>query len=192
MTALTKKLSAPTLKDRLQKVSNPPTGSLSQRVAQRLQTQQLKSEQCLLLDVSGSMAEDCGDGRPKIEALKEIVKDFPGARKFCFSSDCRETAGVFFSAGSTNLSGAFETIKRAGIRHCVLITDGMPDSEPAALQAAAGLRIDIIYVGPPPEPPFLAALARRTGGQYGAGSLAQQKQIAAQVKTLLALPAPKR
>lgn len=189
MTSLIKKLDAPSLKDRLQKLQSGAGGPLAQRVAQRLNTQRVE-EQCLLLDVSGSMAEDCGDGRAKIDALKEIARDFAQVKQFCFSYDCVQGAPRA-AAGNTDMAGAFATIKARGIRHCVLITDGIPDSEPAALAAASGLKIDVIYVGPPPEPPFLARLARASGGQYGAGSLAQQKQIAQQVKTLLALPNPK-
>jgi hypothetical protein len=190
MTALIKKLNAPTLRDRLQKLPAGNGGPLAQKVAQRLYTQRVEREECLLLDVSGSMAEDCGDGRAKIDALREIARDFAHVRQFCFSCDCVESRPAA-AGGNTDMALAFSTVKARGVRHVVLITDGMPDSEPAALAAAAGLKIDIIYVGPPPEPPFLARLAALTGGQYGAGSLAQQKQITAQVKALLALPAPK-
>jgi len=191
MTSLIKKLNAPSLKDRLQKLPAGAGGQLAQKVAQRLSTHRVEKEQCLLLDVSGSMAEDCGDGRAKIDALKEIVKDFPSTRKFRFDDRCEELVPTS-PGGSTDMANAFETIKRAGIKHAVLITDGIANSESAALHAAAGLKIDVIYVGPPPEPPFLAKLAGLTGGQYGAGSLAQQKQIAEQIKSRLALPAPKR
>lgn len=184
MSSLVKKLNAPSLKDRLQKLPAGAGGELARKVAQRLHAHSIASEQCLLLDVSGSMAEDCGDGRSKIAALKEIIMDFPNTRKFCFDHRCEEVAPSA-PGGSTDMAGAFIYVKARGIKHCVLITDGIPDSEPASLQAAGGLKIDIIYVGPPPEPPFLAKLAGLTGGQYGAGSLAQQKQITQRVQTLL-------
>jgi hypothetical protein len=175
----------PSLSDRLRAVQpgGGPAGSLRERVARRLHARQARG-QCLLLDVSGSMAEDCGDGRPKIEALKAIARDFPRTRQFSFSSVCVE-APPSHAGGNTDMAGAFATLKRAGITHCVLITDGIPDSEDAALREATGLTIDVIYVGPPPEPPFLARLARATGGQYGAGSLARPQEIEQRVQRLL-------
>jgi len=191
MSELVKKLNAPSLKERLQKLQAGAGGPLAQRIAERLNIYRATVEQCLLLDVSGSMAEDCGDGRSKIFALNEIVGDFLSARKFYFATHCIESqiAGSC-AGGTTDMAGAFIYVKQHGIRQAVLITDGIPDSEDAAFRSAVGLQIDIIYVGPPPEPPFLIRLARATGGHYGAGSLAQQKQIVDRVKSLLALPAP--
>lgn len=141
-------------------------------------------EQCLLLDVSGSMGEDCGDGREKIEVLKIIAKEFPRTRQFSFSHRCAETPPDK-AFGGTDMTGAFRFIKTHGIRHCVLITDGIPDNPQTALQEAQGLTIDIIYVGPLPEPVFLSQLAAATGGQYGSTSLSKQKEIEHRVQQLL-------
>lgn len=182
MANLIKTWQAPTLKDRLAKIK-APAGSVAHRVAQQLHAN-AQSKQCLLLDVSGSMAENCGDGRAKIAALIEIVRDFPGTRQFSFASSCAECAPSV-AGGSTDMALAFHTIKQNSITHAVLITDGVPDSVSKALDAASGLKIDIVYVGPPPEPPFLALLAQLTGGQYGAGNLAQQKQLAQRLTLLL-------
>lgn len=159
------------------KLSN---GSLATRLAQRLH---LKS-QCLLLDTSGSMDESCGDGRSKLAVLKLLARDFAETRTFCFNDGCEETQPRK-AEGMTNMAGAFYTIKAAGITHAVLITDGQPDSAEAALDASSGLKIDIMYVGPMPAPPFLAHLAARTGGSYGATSLSQQQQVTQQIKLLL-------
>ena len=155
-------------------------GSLATRLAQRLH----QKSQCLLLDTSGSMEEDCGDGRSKLAVLKVMARNFSETRTFCFNDDCEETAPRR-AIGMTNMAGAFSTIKAAGMTHAVLITDGQPDSAEAALDAAAGLTIDIIYVGPMPAPPFLAHLAARTGGTYGATSLSQQQQVTQHVRLLL-------
>ena len=178
-------LNAPSLAERLRgkSLTSAPGGSLAARIAERLKGRS-KQSQCLLLDVSGSMESNCGDGRSKLAALKAIAQEFLGTRQFSFSDECVERPPQY-AESNTNMARAFATIKSAGITHVVLITDGQPDSEDAALRAAVGLTIDIVYVGPQPEPPFLARLAQLTGGQYGAGSLAQQKQIEQRVHQLL-------
>jgi hypothetical protein len=92
-----------------------------------------------------------------------------------------------FHAAGTNMSGAFNALRRAGITHAVLITDGMPDSPDAALLAAEGLKLDIFYVGPQPVPAFLGDLARRTGGAFGATTLrgSTDHQLTSAVRALL-------
>lgn len=161
---------SPTLAERLKKHIQPHTQPLP--------------TQCLLVDVSGSMLEDCEPGKMKITAVKQICRDFPGVRQFSFSMECKEEPPDR-ALGSTNLAGAFIFIKEKGITHCVLITDGYPDSETDAMIQAKGLTIDIIYVGPPPAPQFLARLAQATGGQYGSGNLTQTKAIEQKLQLLL-------
>lgn len=179
----------PSLIDRLKRSSGITargwsTLSLKERVAQQLQAR-TSPTQCLLLDCSSSMDEDCGNGQRKIDALKEIVCEFPCTRQFSFGSTCVECAPTKAS-GSTNMAEAFYTIKTHKIEHCVLITDGLPNSEEAALREAAGLTIDILYVGPPPPPAFLGRLAKATGGQYGVSNLIKRQEITQQVTLLLA------
>ena len=139
---------------------------------------------CLLLDRSGSMAAPCGDGRSKLAALQDIASDFSYLPQYSFSFDC-QLGPPLTAHGGTNLAGALATIKAAGFYYCILITDGKPDSAAAALNAAEGMTIDIIYVGPAPAPQFLADLARITGGAYGAGSLGAPRAVTQQVQLLL-------
>lgn len=158
--------------------SDPVINAVLQKVTAKYRT--------LLLDFSYSMDESVGDGsyKTKVQALREIIREFPNTRKFSFGTSCSE--GVWEQpSGGTNMALAFETVKNADIREIVLITDGMPDSEEAALRAAQGLKIDIVYVGPQPSPPFLARLAQVTGGTFGAGSLAEPKLLTEKVKQLL-------
>ncbi len=150
----------------------------------------VRRQQALLLDCSASMREDAGEGKTKWEALRSLLPQFGPARRFAFGSRCLETAALPQPNGSTDMADAFATLKRAGIRHAVLITDGEPDDENAALREARGLRLDIFYVGPPPAPPFLARLAKATGGTAHTSSLrdAAAKRLVARVKEILALP----
>jgi hypothetical protein len=150
-----------------------------------------RREQCLLLDCSGSMAGPVADewGSPsKHEAMRALLPQFGVTRRFAFSDGCAESPRLPAPDGSTNMAGAFAALKAAGIRHAVIITDGEPNDERAVLRAAAGLRLDIIYVGPPPEPPFLAALARACAGTAQSASLKQPAQIAKKVREVLMLP----
>lgn len=132
------------------------------------------SATALLLDVSGSMRWSCGNGLLKIDELWNLVAKFPNVRRFTFSTTCKEIPrGTTEPAGGgTCLHGALYEVSRAGVTHAVLVTDGLPDSEPAALEAArkTGIRLDIFYVGPDPAPGFLRDLANSTGGQYGRAS----------------------
>ncbi|MCI0350608.1 MAG: VWA domain-containing protein, partial [Acidobacteriales bacterium] len=88
---------------------------------------------------------------------------------------------------NTGMAGAFLTIKAASIQHAILITDGLPDDERTALLAARGLKLDIFYVGPPPQPDFLRKLAAATGGSFASTTLKEQErpQLQARIRGLL-------
>lgn len=129
---------------------------------------------CLLLDVSGSMAESCEPGRSKIEALREIVITLRCAAIYAFAdraAPCAATA-IPEPGGQTMMSLAFQRAKRDRHTACVLITDGLPSElEDDVLRAAAGLRIEIFYVGPSPKPAILDRLARAGKGTAHQSSL---------------------
>ena len=118
----------------------------------------------LLLDTSGSMIEDAGDGVSKIDALKVVARTVRAQNSYEFSDSCRRVAGGIFDSlypgGGTLLGAAFAALKHDGICHVVLITDGLPQDPDTALREAQGLKLDIFYVGPEPRPAFLDALAR--------------------------------
>lgn len=157
----------------------------------------LPDSSCLLLDVSDSMDSPVNkyDGPSRIEELRKLAADFTDIRRFTFSDSCDElprSHDVGGTQGGTNMGHAFEHVKRKGIKHAVLITDGQPDSESHALREAVGLKIDCFYVGPDPAPEFLERLARVSGGQYGKASLERLLELKAAVKERLMLAAPKR
>ncbi len=147
---------------------------------------------CLLLDCSGSMRESCDNYVSKIDELWKLVGQFPGVRRFAFSHNCQEIpqGKVQAAGGGTNMAAAFSFVKAQGIKHAVLITDGMPDDAAAAIKHADGLKVDIFYVGPDPAPPFLKQLSTATGGQYGQATFGSgSKSLASAVRGLLEAPA---
>jgi len=157
------------------------TQQLVDRMAQKYN--RTPSDKCLLLDISSSM-----DEYGKIDKLRDLADDFKGVRRFVFSDRTRElrpTEMVPCTEGGTGMHSAFEYVKKAGIRHCVIITDGMPDLEDEALKAAIGLRVDIYYVGPEPAPDFLRKLAEGSGGKYGTASLDDLKELGTSIKGLI-------
>lgn len=151
------------------------------------------NESCLLLDISGSMNEYLGANQTKIDELRRLAQDFKDVRRFEFSTMCDElppTSQVSARGhGGTNMANAFDVIKGKGVKHCIILTDGMPDNPNSALGSSKGLRIDVFYVGPDPAPDFLRQLATSSGGTYGKDTLQARKALTAKVRALL--PAPK-
>ena len=155
---------------------------------------------CLLLDVSGSMgitvpSEEPGFEPRRIDLLFKAVKETPecaGLRAYAFSTRCQMLevipADDYEPHGGTDLALAFDTVKNAGFFHAILVTDGEPDSPAAALQAALGMKLGIIYIGNPPVPSFLEDLAKATDGTF---AIADMRSIAQLEEALIkALPAP--
>jgi hypothetical protein len=144
---------------------------------------------CLLLDTSGSMDEECEPGVPKIAALRQLVTQLPAVQTYAFASGCRriEPSQIPDPFGSTNMAGAFDCVKSDGYASAVLITDGEPDDDAAALESARGLTLEIFYVGPPPKPAFLDELAALTGGQAHSGDLRRsgRQELETKIRGLL-------
>lgn len=144
----------------------------------------------LLLDSSGSMREELPPNRDGITetkwtALRNIVRTFQGAEIFSFS-DSWVKGLAEGPCGGTNMAHAFTKMREANRRQFVLITDGMPDCEQRTLETAAGLAIDIIYVGPEPRPEFLDRLANAVGRSITSEDLSDAKAL---TQRLLALEA---
>ncbi|HSW65375.1 MAG TPA: hypothetical protein VLH56_19010 [Dissulfurispiraceae bacterium] len=154
-----------------------------------IKEKQAVKARCLLLDTSGSMSGHCDDGRTQIAALRQLVEDFPGERKFIFNDVCYESTTIPAPDRGTSLCLALGTIKSQGITHAVLMTDGAPTDtggDPENVyRAAEGLRLDIFYVGPGEPPPLLIELAKRTGGTFGASNLKETKALSQQIRGLL-------
>lgn len=155
-------------------------------------------EVMLLLDTSGSMGSPINMAEPKtrIEGLREAVVEvkqsgscpmiaFGGG----FGQDVRFVDDVPNPAGGTPMHAAIDLAKTYGATRIVIISDGMPDSRPAALESAKnfGGRIDVVFIGTESDyengRQFLEELAKMSGGKT---SLADFKQLAGKVVALLA------
>lgn len=129
----------------------------------------------ILADVSTSMDGLIGSKR-KIEILREALSSiWPTAEEthlIGFSSlpiHLPDPQSIPTPSGSTALHLAIESAKSFSPSRTVIISDGRPDDEMAAIAATDTLtgQIDVIYCGPEDDTQailFLQRLARRTGG----------------------------
>jgi hypothetical protein len=157
----------------------------------------------LLADCSSSMAEAAG-GRTKAailrEALDSVWPDCPGAVLIAFGSTAQAVGSpseLPSPAGGTALHLALEAATAHRPRRSVVISDGRPDSEDAALDAAAGLPglIDVIYCGPDSDATaldFMRRLARTGGGRVVIRDVVRMARpaLGPAVREMLGLPAP--
>lgn len=157
------------------KVNKATTSAVGSSLLGRIKQINETAKHNLLIDVSGSMEEEVyEEGKSRYEhttkraILEDLLKKLPeGITKFAFSQNVVEFKGDLpFEGQGTRMANAFMEMKSRGKREIVLITDGMPDNKQTALQESKGLKIDIIYIGPQPQPDFLAKLAGRTGGSF--------------------------
>ena len=155
----------------------------------------------VLCDTSGSMAaRDSVGGRSRYDQacneLASLQTNMPGKIGVISFSDqvmfCPDGTPLYFGGG-TDLAGALQYAKIAdvpnsGIRF-IVISDGEPSSESAALKVAHTYhsRIDVIFCGDerfPTGRDFLQRLAKASGGQAVTASAV--KGLAASVTKLLA------
>lgn len=156
-----------------------------------------RQQAILVCDVSGSMdTRDAGNGQRRIDALRAIVEDlrrqFPAMQVIAFASSAQVCPGPLPEPhGGTALHLALDLAMQIvnSQSRIILISDGEPDSESAALQSARHLpRLDVFYVGPEGGvgESFLRRLADQCGGQYQATTLNQPRQIQQKIAGLLA------
>lgn len=179
--------------------------SLSQKLAKGLEQIIAKKDfqkKIFLLDVSGSM-ENYVDDNSKLDHLRNIMKDYPEARKVCFSSDvyCNiDRDGNLdcdipqFASGTTDLARAIRylrTMKRP--ERIVLISDGEPDDQYSAMHEAVqfSVPIDIIFIGKKGSSGerFMINLAKNTNGKEftieDKSNVNFQKQLSVKIAGLL-------
>jgi hypothetical protein len=160
------------------------------------------SDTILLLDTSGSMNEyirgEEGLEQRKIDLLFQAVKDTPecqGLRAYSFNSTAHHLEFIpesgFQGFGGTAMHSAFDLAKKDGHFNAILVTDGEPDSERLALDAAIGMRLGIIYIGNPPVPHFLEELAKATDGTFQIADMRTVGQLEDAIRHALPPPDPK-
>lgn len=155
----------------------------------------------VLADVSGSMQELAGQ-RAKHqllqEALDSVLPQVAGAHVVAFNAYpvvLPPAAPLPYPAGGTALDLALDAARGLQPGRTIVISDGQPNDEHAALAAADRCpgRIDVIYVGPDCDEvaiAFMRRLARTGGGIMVVHDLRRRHQLAlaSTVRTVLALP----
>lgn len=153
-------------------------GAVSRKNNQSLAASFLSVECLVMVDVSASMNDrDAGNGQSRFEAaveqLKRLQNENAGQIAVCAFSNRAEfcPSGIpYFQGGMTDLCAALNMMKMAdacGIK-LVLISDGEPNDEEAALKLAEKFtsKIDTIFVGSETGSgrEFLRRLSAATGG----------------------------
>lgn len=130
----------------------------------------------VLADCSGSMADFVGSFHMSKwdhlqVALKDVVTSYPAIRIVAFDSVSKVVANpseLPYPSGSTDLAGALKLAAQWKPQKTIVISDGLPDNERAALKIADSMTgaIDTIYCGPDGDPAveFLQRLSKESGG----------------------------
>lgn len=144
-----------------------------------------------LLDTSGSMNRSY-QGKRLIDHLKSAIADYPNLRKFSFNSGFYPDT-IPNPDGGTDMAYAFGQIFHFYPQHIILVSDGLPNDQTAAIEAAkrTKAKVDIIYIGKPGDPgeAFMLRLARLCGGQTFTASLLKnvENQISNTVQKLIGM-----
>ena len=159
----------------------------------------------ILADVSSSMAEKAG-GRSKSEILREALDsvwgELPGPTLIGFGSTASTVTRpdrLPAPNGGTAMHLALDAAATHRPAKTLVISDGQPDSEEAALAAAERLGgvIDVIYCGPDSDQTaidFMRRLARLGCGRVVIRDVVRDSRpgLAAPVRSMLGLPTPTR
>lgn len=138
------------------------------------------SDVVLLADLSGSMEDLIGSSNLSKEdhlriAVNDVLKYYPTIRIVAFADRIKTVskveelprAGGILGCG-TDLAKALRHAAHWKPRKTIIVSDGMPNSEPDAILAASILTggIDTIYCGPDDHPAvqFLSGLSREFFG----------------------------
>jgi Mg-chelatase subunit ChlD len=149
----------------------------------------------ILADVSGSMRG------AKIQRLRsELGKLWPEitARLMSFADRLNwieNPSHLPEPSGGTDLAGALDLAATVWPAEVIVISDGMPADEDAALRAAERIpgTISVLFVGSDDDQRglvFLRRLAAVGGGQFAHRDLGKTIGIAGEIRSMLALPPP--
>lgn len=186
------------MSDKMIRTSN----TLAKQLSKSLQTGSLadlvrvRQEQniFLLLDCSGSMGSRMKNGRSRMQGLRETVSSIQSEKEmrmvqFGVGDESTFITSIPDACGGTPLHQAIIFAKTNQAGRAIVISDGAPDSENAAMDAARsfGGRIDVVFIGDEGEhgEMFLKRLAEATGGESFTGDLSDPKQLAGKIIGLL-------
>jgi Mg-chelatase subunit ChlD len=153
----------------------------------------------LLVDVSDSMSARIRTGGRRIDALRKVVEGLRQTHRVPVAAFPGRGEPVVVvetipePRGNTPLADAIEFGTREGATHLVVVTDGEPNSEESAFEAAAqfGHPIDVFFIGDSKGygqqagMHFAQELARRTGGVFNLTDLEAPKELASKIVGLL-------
>ena len=154
----------------------PTSGGEASRLAARANP---GGPQLILADTSGSMSERAWGRHTRIGLLREAVDALAGRghRLIAFAAaPVLDPPSIPAAAGGTALHLALDLAATLRPSRTLVISDGEPDDESAALAAAARLTgyIDTLYIGPETSRSamdFLRRLAAAGGGRYARADL---------------------
>jgi hypothetical protein len=151
----------------------------------------------LLVDVSSSMGGTIRTGERKIDALRTVVDKVRSTHPVPLAAfpqggynRCELVDNVPEPRGMTPLAQAIQFGHMQEATHLVVVTDGVPDSQQAAFDAARafGGPIDVFYIGDGNDhgATFCEQLAKLTGGKCGVTDLVgDPKLLAGKIAGLL-------
>lgn len=150
----------------------------------------------ILADISASMGGPAAGDKRKIDILRDAivgVTQSTSARVFVFSNTAREVHAIPEPENNTNLAGALLHVQRLDPGVTLVISDGQPDNEKAALDAARQFRgvIDVLYIGPESDHAainFMKRLAAAAGGDvrtHDVARLGNSQQLLGHIAGLL-------
>jgi len=154
----------------------------------------------LLVDCSGSMHDLVEGTARKIDKLRSVVETLRQTHPVPVAAFGVGHGGVQLvehipePSGTTPLHSAIDFARIQEANHLVVVTDGVPDSEPAALEAARlfGGSIDVFFIGNERTldgargAAFCARLAKQSGGSCGVTDLTgEPKKLASGIAGLL-------
>jgi hypothetical protein len=157
----------------------------------------------ILLDVSESMNTPVMGGQRRVDLLSTILKNvmMPGVRLVAFNDSVialEPGQQLPEPGGSTALHLALDHVSRMSPRHVIIISDGQPDDERAAIAAARALScvISTFYCDDETNRAAIAflkqlALCSRGGvGRPQIADLHRPEKLTGELRLLLTGPAP--
>jgi uncharacterized protein with von Willebrand factor type A (vWA) domain len=150
--------------------NNYATKSLSTLRQAIQQTQTTERETLIICDCSGSMDGSVANGQRRIDILRAAVKEARG-KIVSFSARAEFTAAPREPKGGTDYVNVLEfSAPHARGKRVVFISDGEPDSEEAAYEAAKifPAKIETVFCGNPGSDGerILKEIARLTSGAH--------------------------
>jgi hypothetical protein len=138
----------------IQQAASLPDTGLAENFKQRIGSGNPEVS-VLLLDTSGSMGYDCKGRQTRLDVLRQAVEalDWQSFQMFTFDNLPRRittpTALSYCAGGSTNLAMGLKEIAKLNPSQTIVISDGEPTDEKAAIAAAKELTgtISTVFIG---------------------------------------------